>query len=111
MPGQVHLLSFYPVKIGSILQKTHIFPLFSKYFDLHCVFISNTRDDRERSIPGYSTTSFSSRELRKLRYDFIFGIPCSIFRMTLLISERFQGRHMYDEEGVKTNTNTHCTTN
>ena len=35
----------------------------SKYFDLDCVFISNTGNDRERGILGYSITSFSSREL------------------------------------------------
>ena len=59
--GQVHLFSFYPVKSECILQKKKQNSIFSsKYFDLGCVSISNTGDDRERGI--HSATSFSSRE-------------------------------------------------
>ena len=44
----------------------------SKYFYLGCVFISNTGDDREQKAP---CNSLNLVLRRKLRHDFIFGIP------------------------------------
>ena len=57
MSWQVYLFSFDPVKTGCIFQGKNIFS--SKYFDLDCVFISNTRDGREQGIPQRQTKSTS----------------------------------------------------
>ena len=67
--------------------KNIIFSL--KYFDLDCVFISDTENNcgqgipRGRSRPGSSCSSLNLIFRRKLRHDFIFGIPYSVLEAVL----------------------------